>query len=71
MGSIDESVPSGAAAWVQRQACMAIRNIAARSPELRPPILAKVRQCALSSQVAALRFVLYDRIDLAYKSLLR
>ena len=25
--------------WVQRQACMALRNVVARSPELRPGML--------------------------------
>ena len=43
LGSIDDLAPAGEAAWVQRQACMSIRNIAARSPELRPIIMAKVR----------------------------
>ena len=42
MGRIDDLAPAGEVAWVQRQACMSIRNIAARSPELRPVILAKV-----------------------------
>ena len=44
MGGINETAGAGEAQWVQRQACMSIRNIAARSPDLRPVVLSKVMQ---------------------------
>lgn len=35
--------------WVQRQACMSIRNIVARNPELRPIVLDKGAEAMLRS----------------------
>jgi len=43
MGGIDGAAEAKEARWVQRQACMSIRNIVVRSPDLRPVVLGKVR----------------------------
>ena len=42
MGGIDGAAEAGQARWVQRQACMSIRNIVVRCPDLRPVVLGKV-----------------------------
>ena len=43
MSGIDGAAEAKEARWVQRQACMSIRNIVVRSPDLRPIVLSKVR----------------------------
>ena len=43
MGGIDGAAEAKEARWVQRQACMSIRNIVVRSPDLRPVVLGKAR----------------------------
>ena len=42
MGGIDGAAEAEQARWVQRQACMSIRNIVVRCPDLRPVVLSKV-----------------------------
>ncbi len=53
MGGIDRAAEAREARWVQRQACMSIRNIVVRSPELRPVVLGKARGPSATQHIAA------------------